>query len=485
MTPTEFLTDTENHIYKEVAKYTNLLLGKKKTNSLSTGLFLNLPIEVALEQVPNPQPKLLKELKSFMPFFSAYTKMGDSTKVYFTFLYHDAHDLKAITNHLHRHSIFFAFVYLHEVQHVLRKHITHTYNKLMTNIAHDVLNPHQLINIAEDHAINYSLKDLFTVSSLSSKWNEIEAIGCYNTEYHEQQLSDIDILKDLMANSEQPTISQLSDAFDTIEMDGKSTTQPNAATVGDGTDEDRSGDGKSDKCNTLSDDSDKSATDLADSLREVLSTNLRGTTAGDLFEAAFEAVKVETGWFKKVKASFKRQVYYKTHDYTTSWANLNNTYRRIYKAPKKQFIDDKINIILASDQSGSMNTVDLQKLLYLVESESKRIGSLTVLLHDTAITHTFTINDEYDITKNPDFAKALACRYSAGGTSHSCVFQAITDMKLPDPAKVIFIAFSDMYSDIENTVKNYPIMRKLTAYWVSPEAHNVGPGVPGTRINMQ
>jgi len=279
-------------------------------------------------------------------------------------------------------------------------------------------------------------------------------------------------------------MQQLSDMLSKVTMDGKSSVQPTdgagSAESSDGTEKDSTG--KGDKCSTVSDDIDNSLADLAESLQDIISTNTKGTAAGALFEKLFEAVKVDTGWFKKIKASFKRQVYYKTHDYTTSWANLNNTFRKIYKSPKKNFIDDKIAIILSIDHSGSMSTTDLQRLLYLIESESKRIASLTVLIHDTRVIHEFTVEDEYDIANSPEFSKALATRYTSGGTSHACVFEHIQAMKLKDTSKVMYMSFSDNQSDIEQTFNKYPIMRKLTNYWVCTERNPVN--VLGTNITI-
>jgi len=348
---------------------------------------------------------------------------------------------------------------------------------MMTRVAGDIFDPRQAINIAEDHAINYSLKDLIVASSLANYWPEIEACGMYSKKYHEAQMSDIQILKDMVENDNLPTVKQVSDMLSQVGQDGITTNQP---TEQQGAQEPAQG--SKDKCSTASDDSDISASDLAEALQDVIRSNTKGTAVGDLFEDLFGSIKVETGWFKKIKASFKRQVYYMTHDYTTSWANLNNTYRRIYKAPKKQFIDDKVSIILSVDHSGSMATKDLQKLLYLVESESTRIGSITVLIHDTVVTKVFELESEFDIAASPDFKAALATRYTAGGTSHACVFEYIQNAKLEDPNKVIYLSFSDNYSDIEETLNNYPVMRKLTKYWVSPVHNPVR--CAGTNINM-
>ena len=497
MTQDEFIKEAENFIYKEVAKTTNLLFGKNKTAGLSTGLFLKLPIVITVEKSREPLPTLYKELETFMPYFAAYTNLGNTTQVFFTFMYHSDNDLKKLWTNLQRRGTFLAFVYMHELQHIIRKHITKSYSKMMLNIAGDMVNPHQAINIAEDYAINYSIKDLFLMDTssaagknLAKEWPEIEEISMYKKSHHDQQMSDITILKEMKNSPEQVCAMPMSDFLEKITYDGKESLQPIPGSGGEGQDDsDKEGKKgskgeKVDKCSTVSDDLDTSIADLAESIQDIIRSNTKGTAVGEKMNQLFDSIKVETGWFKKIKASFKRQVFYKTHEYTSSWANLNNTYRRIYKAPKKQFLDDKISIILSVDHSGSMATEDLQKLLYLVESEAKKISKITVLIHDYDVTKSFELEDEYDITKSADFKEALSTRHSAGGTSHKCVFEYIQDMKLEDPNKVIYMCFSDMESDIESTIRNYPIMRKLTNYWVSPTRNNVDGTVPGTAIAM-
>ena len=491
----DFIKQAEDLIYKEVAKSTNRILGKNKTAGLSTGLFLKLPIEIAVEKVHEPLPKQLVSIESFLQRFSAYTKRGDTTKVYFTFMYHSTKELDKLLELFTRteHSIFLGFVYMHEVQHILRKHITSSYNNMMKRIAGNISHPHQAINIAEDHAINYSLKDLFMASGdkeIQNAWNTFEPTMCYKGDYHTKQMSDIEILKDMIDSAETITVTCVGNGFEKVDSDSSgSCVQPSEETAKGSdseSDDDSPGKGKSqgkvDKTNTIQDDLDNSITDLAESIKDLISNQTKGTTTGDLFQQLFDAVKVETGWFKRIKASFKRQVYYMTHDYSTSWSNLNNTYRHIYKAPKKHFIDDKIHAILSIDHSGSVGTVELQKLLYLMESESKKIAKLTVIIHDTQVIKEFEIENEFDIAQSPQFSEALRTRYTSGGTSHRCIFEHIQNMKIPDVNKVIYMSFSDNYSDIDYEFNNFPIMRKLTNYWVCTEKNPVN--VLGTNITM-
>jgi len=472
----EFTKLAEDFVYKEIAKNTNLLLGKNKTAGLSTGLFLKLPVKVTLIKSDAPLPKLNKELTTFMHYFGAYVEMGNHAEVNFTFMYHEEKDLNAVARHMERHGVFFAFVYMHELQHIIRKHITTGYEAMMMRIAAPMQNPHQVINIAEDYAINYSIKDLFMASQLKSHWAAIEAVGLYKTQYHTDQLSDIDILKLLVANAEEPETSSVSDGMESVSFDGKETTQPKEGKGKGKSDESDEGDegtpGKGNgKCNatdTSADDLDTAMSDLSEAIQDVIQSNTKGTTAGELMNTLFEAVKVETGWFKKIKASFKRQVYYMTHDYSTNWANLNNTYRRIYKAPKKQFFDTKLELVLSVDHSGSVSTEALQRLLYLMQDVSKQITKLTVLIHDTRIVKEFVIEDDYDIADSKQFKEALATRFVVGGTSHSDVFNWIDD-NVKDLNKTIFLSYSDNYSDIPQEWAKHPRLRNLSTFFVCCE----------------
>jgi len=470
MTIPEFIKTAEDFVYKEIAKNTNLLLGKTKTAGLSTGLFLKLPVKVTIEQTNAPLPKLDKELKTFMNYFGAYVEMGNHVEVHFKFLYHNETELKTIARHMERHGVFFAFVYMHELQHIIRKHITSGYNTMMLRIADGLQDPHQVVNIAEDYAINYSIKDLFMASQLKSHWSTIEPIGLYNAQYHKDQLSDIEILKLLKEGAEQPKVTQVSNCMSKVEFDGKETTQPTnpGGNEGDATDEDGGKSAKTKATDTSVDDLDTAMSDLSEAIQDVIQTNTKGTTAGKLMNSLFGSIKVETGWFKKIKASFKRQVYYMTHDYSTNWANLNNTYRRIYKAPKKQFFDTKLELVLSVDHSGSVSTEALQRLLYLMEDVSKQITKLTVLIHDTRIVKEFVLESDYDIAENKQFKEALATRFVVGGTSHSDVFDWI-DNNVKDLNKTIFLSYSDNYSDIPQEWAKHPRLRNLSTFFVCCE----------------
>ena len=57
-------------------------------------------------------------------------------------------------------------------------------------------------------------------------------------------------------------------------------------------------------------------------------------------------------------------------------------------------------------------------------------------------------------------------------------------MNIKDVNKVIFMCFSDMYSDIEEVIGKYPIMKRLPTYWLHTTNAKKLQGVGGTSIYM-
>ena len=476
MTADQFLHDIERLIYKENSKNLNTIMQLDKTAQLSTGIFLKLPIVFDLQQVDGTVVSNVNDMKSLVENnLTAYVKHGTVTEVYFTFFYDSESQLNALYKCIEKQSMFFAFLYLHELFHIVHMHNTTSYNDMMIRIAKNIQDPHLAINIAEDYRNNYLIKELFSLSQVfKAYWTKIVPFMMYSHEYHVEKLSDIDILKKMISGAKEPQSEDVGDGFEKVKLDGSVIIK-------------KKGSALSDKVDTAdASDSDNDLKDLSETLQGIIEEGTRGTQAGKLIEDAFGAIKVETGWFKQIKASFKKRVFYMTHDYMSSWTGINNTYRRVFKSPKKQFFDNKIQLILAVDHSGSMCTEDLQKLLYLIQSESKNIFKLTVLIHDTRIVKEFTIEDEYDISKSSEFKAAMSTRYAVGGTSHDAVFQRINEMSKDEQGATIFLCFSDMHSDIEECVGNYPFLKRMAPFWIHTHGHKKMSKnkVPGTFIYM-
>ena len=478
----EYLHKITKFIYKEIAKELNqMYLGSNaKTAPLATGLFLKLPINIQLIQQQN-----VNYDDNNKPFFSAYTKIDNEVEVYIDFFYSNEKDLSKLFDKINDLCYFWAYVYQHELLHILLKHVTKPFYSRMLRIVRELkpdmneYTAHSFINNAEDYFINYSISDLVTDTS-SKGLNYLLDNGLYNSTYHNKGMSDIEILRDLLKNS---TVNQQQLDNNYI-LETTIDSQKNQTAVikpisNNSTD---NGDNSNNPSNTVSEDIDSKLVDLAQSINSTIQSSAKGSKSATITAELFNSIQVSTNWFKKLKTSFKRDVYYMTSDFYTKWTNLNNKYRQIFKSPKKYYLDYKLEIVLSIDQSGSMPQDSLQKLLYVLEEEGAKISKLTVLIHDTDISKEFLLESDYDITTNSQFKEALATRYQSGGTSHDTVFKWLQS-NIKDSSKTIYISFSDNYSDIEETFFKYPVMRKIKSYLVCPVNNPIK--VPAINITME
>jgi len=473
----EYLHKIDKYVFKSVVKEFNNMYGQNKTAPLASGVFLKLPIIVNLVKMPSV------DYSELMTSFTAYTKIGNEAEVYFDFFYSNDKDLPKLFKLIEKHQTLWAYIYQHEILHILLKHVTTAFDKRMVRIAKEIQPSlddntiHQYINYAFDYFINYSIKDL--TESKSAGLNLLLEKGLYDNTYHSKKMSDIEILKDLLSNSK-VTTTQIGDTgYELQEItDSKGNTTAQIRKTGTGSDntEENTNEGNS----TLTD---EQLSNLAQSINSVIQSQAKGSQSAQMVEELFESIKINTNWFKKLKTTFERDVYYMTHNYYTKWSNLNNKYRSIFKSPKKYYLDSKLEIVLSIDHSGSMNTVDLQKLLYLMESKSKDINKLTVIIHDTEIVKEFTLeSDGYDISQNSQFKEALATRYAVGGTAHTECFKYLQD-NIKNPQETIYISFSDNYSTIEEDWNKFPILKHIKTYLVCPVNNPMQ--VPAVNIMME
>ena len=453
----EFMYNMPHTIYSEVAKSVNQLCGLSKTSSMIANLFTTLPLQIELRHITG-QPKPRKKLNALEEFTHAYLKHDDSTKVIIAFWYDSEKHIKRISKAIHKHPEFFAYLYMREALKLTRRMNTQTHYRMMSSII-KYNNPtipateHYKYSIqACNYAVNDTIKQLFAASPLANKFNMIIEEQAYNPNY--STLSEMDIVAKLASASisDDPTdeIEEIDDefVFDTLfnsifsaGIDGSIPADEHIQT------------------------------DLGETLENHLSNMSRGTGSAAIFGQFFTAKKVSTGWFKKLVAKFSKDVYYMTNTFKSQWSSLNITYRHKFKAPKASYEDNKLSVILSVDHSGSVSTEGLQQLLYLFEKYSKRITNLIVLIHDTEIVREFTIKSDFDIKSNPDFKAALSHRYAVGGTSHSHVFARINDMlstKQIDPNKSVYISFSDNYSDILDSIAEYPAIKQLSVTFLAP-----------------
>jgi hypothetical protein len=468
----QFMYEIPHFIYSEVAKSTNQLCGLSKTSSMIANLFTTLPLQIELRHITN-QPKPRKKLNALEEFTHAYLKHDDSTKVIIAFWYDSEKHIKRITKAINKHPEFFAYLYMREALKLTRRMNTQTHYRMMSSIIkHN--NPaiastqHYKYSIqACNYAVNETIKQLFAASPLANKFNTIIEGQAYDISY--ATLSEMDIVAKLVVANLSNDEEQSEEFDDDFVYDHTFNSIFSA---------DINGSIPADEY---------IQTNLGETLENHLGSMSRGTGSAAIFGQFFTAKKVSTGWFKKLAAKFSKDVYYMTNTFKSQWSSLNITYRHKFKAPNTSYEDNKLSVILSVDHSGSVSTEGLQQLLYLFEKQSKRITNLIVLIHDTEIVREFTIKSDFNIKSNPDFLAALSHRYTVGGTSHNHVFSRINDMlttKQIDPAKSIYISFSDNFSDIPASMTKYPAIKQLSVTFLTPEANPMNI-VGCTDISMQ
>jgi len=460
MTKQEFLYESASFIFKEVAKATNQLCGQSKTSTLVANLFVTLPVEVEARLIQSA-PKPAKKLNALEEFVTAYIKHDDSSKVTIAFFYAEEKDFKRIMKRIHKFPTFFAYLYMREALKSSRLMNTQTHYHMMSAIikhnAPSISRKHHyaLSNVACNYAVNSTISKLFKASKLANELDVILEGQHFDSSYADQNLSEMDILKDMLQNhGHNPSDTKLDENFSYDE-------ETNSIFP----------------CNFEGYVSRDEAitTDLGESVTNALATMSRGTGSAPIFEESFNAVKVKTGWFKKLTAKFAKDVHYITDTFRAEWSNLNIVYRHKFKAPAHKHSDPKLSLILSIDHSGSVATEGLQKLLYLFNKHSQKITEMYIIIHDDDIVKEFKLNSDYDIGANAEFTKALSNRIACGGTSHFKVFKRIDELitkKQIDPNKTIYVSFSDNYSDIPRSWDEVKSLRKLfSTVFLTPQSN--------------
>lgn len=198
---------------------------------------------------------------------------------------------------------------------------------------------------------------------------------------------------------------------------------------------------------------------LITSIRNNIINNIKNQ--GDLnFPKLIELglpIEIKVDWVKILKTKINRIVNYYTDNSYITWHKLKNKFRHICKIPSQIYIDIDNIAIIAIDNSASMENISLRKINYIIKFLKQYGFKLTILYHDVLIVKEIN-NENFDIAK-------LNFRYSDGGTSHKDVFRYIEKHKNDN---TIAIIFSDMYSDIQLYIDNYDI-KDIPLYFINTD----------------
>ncbi|MBT5490884.1 hypothetical protein HOK00_00845 [bacterium] len=473
--------------------YLNQLSGLSPRNQFSLGLFLKLGILFDFKfkdsdfdkdsknhdsSFSNDLQHISKRMKAFVKQDKEISKK--STSVNIIFEYNSSSDLNKTLKLLETEHgvIFLIFVYLHEVQHIIRHHNTTAFSNMMKATIEKELNKtinkrkaHYLANIAEDFSINYSLINLFNNSKFSIYKEAIIKNGLYDSKYDNH--NEIDILIDLLKNDTNIKLMTESPDFIKIKVKLKD---------GDEREITISSQAENEECDSSENSEEK--TSLSDEQIETLSDSIqalfeqqKGNDNFKLNKNVGKSIAVDVSWFDKIKNNFNNLVMKKTKNYTVNWSNLNSKYRHIYKSPVKRNIDTFLNIILSIDNSGSMSIDSLKKILYIIEKKHKKINKITILTHDSTIGG--ILEEETKSSKILDF---VSTRHCGGGTSHREIFKYLDDNFQKEYKDTIYISFSDNFSDIEDMYPRFKTIQKIDKIWLNCNGRDVS--VPGTQVKI-
>jgi len=511
----KFQSIISDRFYSQSIPLLNKLVGLGGVEQFSLGLFLKLPISFRLEEVKEEEYFVDEELdlnnkytdqdkvvgfilKNFKAYVVSDT-IANKVMVNMVFKYRNEDDLentlKAIDIEIG--SLFIVFVYLHEVQHLLRRHNTSTFNEIMLRAAKGVdpekyqdyyQDVHKWANFAEDYVINNSLLETLKKGNKKTNFNQelnvISNFGLFNEKYND--LNEIDVLEKLL--KQQPDIKVIEEDEHSVTLEiqekneeGENDGEPKIVTIpkqGEGEGEGEGENGKNKVENEVA--VDKLSDAVAEGIQNLFDEQAeKGDGSFLLNKALGNSIKTNVDWFDKLKSKFFTIVNRKTKETLVSWSKLNSKYRHSHNSPTHKNLDKQLDIVLSVDNSGSMCDESLRKLIYIIEEKQHKINKITILKHTDEITA--ILEDEVNEKKMCEF---LGTR-DGGGTSHKEVFKYLDDnIKKSDIDRTIFISFSDNESDIESQYKNYKVIQKITKVWLNADGRNVEPYIPGLKVDI-
>ena len=458
MTKDEFLKELNTVIIKGMVKDVNLMLGNSKTAFLSTSLLLKLkPVFVAIE---SPDAKLPKasSLEDLDEVFKSYIPFEDPSICIFELYYDSKKTLKRVLKLATKHSNYFAFHYLKHLHATIAQVNTPAYIQALMKTAGDKSNPFLAAATITDRSMtSMALK---TLSAAGVSIGKLDTV----TEGMETGSLEEEILL-VTSNMESKQVTKIPKFIRKLRIKPLETIQDIIDVTADhaqGVGEFGYTRGEA-KANVI--------VDLSQTLSNSLASSCKGTAVGDLMAAAFEANHIDALWFESLSKSVVSQILEKSNEGYSSWGNISKTKRHLYHSPIRVSQEHKLMLYVTIDQSGSVSTGDLQKILSVFEQYSHLISKAVVMHHTAAVIQQYELDDSYgDIADHPEFDAAFACRHGNGGTSHlDCVNRItkhITKNHI-DPERALWLSFSDGYSDLEDVcISQSDIMDKLEKYFI-------------------
>ena len=212
----------------------------------------------------------------------------------------------------------------------------------------------------------------------------------------------------------------------------------------------------------------------------------RGLGSAEIMQKLGMPIKVTVDWLQLIKSNMSKITKKYARRSTINWAKLKSKYRHIAHLPSVVYIENTLEAVVSIDQSGSMSDVELLKINYILEKLASRCRRVHLIVHDSEIVLYKDIKRKVE----DELTKIIGKRYSCGGTSHSEVFDKIDEIyqKTKD---IIYISFSDNYSDIESEICSRSWKNSIYLYWVCTNTEESGGSrwldhsvVPGMQVDF-
>ena len=514
--------ELKNELFKKIILDLNKILRQKSAAGAGMEFLMKFPVEFKIVKVNSDfESENNDKGKDAYAHLRAYTMKGVQWKLFIEFLQYKNEKEKDVERYIkYLSNQHLAVIYLHEVQHIIRLHLTDAVDSKMKSIIKKFKPEmpesamHPTINIAEDFAINWAIREI------TDSPKEFFEFGMYKKEFHDEKLNEYQILEKMLEdenfkintstmslsgnqNNQSQDQSQNGQGQDGQNQGQNSQDQSQNGQGQDQSDQNQSQDqnqngqgeikitkieydGKtiysdieaSKQASKTSDESqegsqngkpsDSELADLVQQLSQTMKDALeKGNFPNHIKGHLLPEVPVNVDWVKKLKKSLKNLVNYNSQDYYSNWKNLNNKLRHIAKFPKHEHIENNINLYLSIDQSGSMSDEDLGKILYAIKKISKQLKKITVLIHDTDIA---AVYESKEVPTLKELREFIGKRVACGGTSHQKVFEYLDQIKIDPDQRPIYISYSDNYSDIDEYWSSFKNKKNFVGmYFIAPK----------------
>lgn len=220
--------------------------------------------------------------------------------------------------------------------------------------------------------------------------------------------------------------------------------------------------------------------DVLNNTREQLLNKTRGEGNSGALRDLGVSYEVPVDWFGLLKSSIFQIVQRYTNNSDQTWGRLKSKYRHIAPMPGRIYYDKQLAAVISIDQSGSMSDDDLRKINYVISELAKKTEFVEILLHDTRV----AARKVFKGHKPNEIRDFVTTRHACGGTSHKEVFDILDEITTANPKmKLIYMSFSDNYSDIEH-VYDENLFRRITPYWITTDERRPV-RVPGMQVSLE